>query len=119
MVSSTSYSDTNLLHAKPFKGEQSSESILNNGITVYGDDNTRKQLAEVALAYPELWEDNAETVDIPEDQYLIIPLKSDSKIEAAKVYSLGLKDKAFVDKEFDKLHEQGKLEWTTRPMPHS
>src|SRR5438876_5568478 len=110
MVLSTSYPDTNLLYAKPFKGKQSSESILNNDITVYKDNNTRKQLAEVALAYSELWKDNTKTVDILEDQYLIILLKPDSKIEVAKVYPLGPKDKAFVDKEFNKLHKQGKLE---------
>lgn len=94
------------------------ESTLNNGITLYGDDNVRKQLAEVALAYPKLWEDNSETVDIPEDQYLTIPLKPDSKVEAAKVYPLGPRDQNFVDKVFDELHSQSKMEWTTRPTPH-
>ena len=71
---------------------QVSESILNNEIIVYGDDDTRKQLAEVALAYPELWKDSTETVNIPKDQYLTIPLKPDSRIEAVKVYLLGPKD---------------------------
>jgi hypothetical protein len=34
-----------------------------------------------------------------------------------KVYPLSQKDRDFVDKEFDKLHEQGQINWTTQPTP--
>jgi hypothetical protein len=40
---------------------------------------------------------------------MIIPLKSEVKPDLVKVYSLGKKDREFVDKEFDKLHEQSRL----------
>lgn len=45
-----------------------------------------------------------------------IPLKADWKQNTpkiAKVYPLGRDAKEVVDKTFDKLHEQGRLSWTT------
>ena len=41
---------------------------------------------------------------------LMISLKTDSKVNVAKVYPLRPKDQALVDQEFDKLYAQDKLE---------
>ena len=49
-----------------------------------------------------------------------IPLRADweSKITGKpKVYPLGIKDRAIVDKVFDKLQRQGRLEFTKQPTP--
>ena len=54
-------------HSGRAKTNSTFESTLDNGITVYEDDDTRRKLAEVALAYPMLWKESAETVDIPKD----------------------------------------------------
>ena len=73
------------------------ETMLHNGITIYSNNDTRQQLAEVALAYPKLWKDSTRTVNIPENQYLIILLKINSKVNTAKIYLLRPKDQALVD----------------------
>ena len=49
---------------------------------------------------------------------MTIPLLPGAQLEAAKVYPLGLKDREVVDKEFDQLHEEEKMDWTTKPTPH-
>ncbi len=40
---------------------------------------------------------------------MFITLKFEAKIEAAKVYSMRLRDKKFIDEIFDKLHNQKKM----------
>ena len=37
----------------------------------------------------------------------------------ARVYSLGQNDKECIDREFDKLHSQGRMEWTETSIPFS
>lgn len=69
-------------------------------------------------AYPRLWEDHGNVVDVPETNWVPIPLVDDwqSKYTCkAKVYPRGKMDKEVVGKEFDKLQEQGRLEWSNQP----
>jgi hypothetical protein len=42
---------------------------------------------------------------------MTISLKADAQIAPAKIYNLELRDKAFVDKKFDKLHDTGRIKW--------
>ena len=61
-------------------------------------------------------------MDVPEPNWMPIPLIDDWQSKymcKAKVYLLGKADKDEVDKEFDKLQEQGKLEWSNQPTPFS
>lgn len=39
---------------------------------------------------------------------------SESKVESSKVYKLDLEDRVIVDKEFDQLHCEDKLKWTSQ-----
>lgn len=72
------------------------------------------------VRYPEIWIDNGGTVDVPESEHLSIPLipnwESKRKFYV-KVYPLSPKGRALVDKEFDRLHQQGRMEWTKRATP--
>lgn len=100
------------------------EEILPGGVTVYGDEMARKFLASLVEEFPTLWIDEG-FVDIPENEWMKLPLKSDwesrlgSSGGKAKVYPLGLRDRQIVDKTFDELHKQGRLEWTSQPTPFS
>jgi hypothetical protein len=60
-------------------------------------------------------------VDIPESDWMKIPLKEDYIIPAksVRVYPLGVEGHAVVDKLFDELHAQGRLHYTTRNTPSS
>lgn len=100
------------------------EIKLQNGVTVYGDEIARKSLGSLVEEFPTLWIDEG-FVDIPQEEWMKLPLKSDWESRLgrsggkAKVYPLGLRDRQIVDKTFDELHKQGRLEWTSQPTPFS
>ena len=93
------------------------ETVFDNGITCYGDPNTVDKLAEVAKQFePSLWTDTGTTVDLSKDQWMDIPLIAnwEEKFKAVniKVYPLGPKDRKIVNIEFDRLHCQGRMDWS-------
>ena len=89
------------------------------GITVYGTESSAAALAEVAESYPSLWTEDGSTVKLPPDEWMPITLQPDATVQPSKVYPVSQADKDFIDKEFDKLQAQGKLEYTTQPTPYS
>ena len=96
------------------------ETVLPNGVTVYGDHDTCTKLSALVAEFAEIWTDRGGFVDLPEEDWMRIPLRADweSKITGKpKVYHLGIKDRAIVDKVFDKLQAQGKLIYTDQPTP--
>lgn len=98
---------------------RSNETLLPYGVTAYG--HHPQAFADIVQRYPQLWEDKG-FVKVPEDEWMRIPLRTDwqSKITGkAKIYPLGTKAKQVVDETFDKLHEQGRLNWTTKNTPFS
>ena len=66
-------------------------------------------------------DDGLKVADIPEEDWMTIPLVSDWNTADAKlahkVYPLGPKDREVVDATHDKLHAQGRMRWTTEPTP--
>ena len=96
------------------------EIKLDCGITVYhpGGDALYR-LALVAERYLDLWRDKGGTVKIPETDHLSVPLKDgwSAASLSTKPYPLSAKDRRVVDTTFDKLHEDGKMEWSTEPTP--
>ena len=66
--------------------------------------------------YFDLWIDQ-DFVDLSMKNWMKISLKTDweNKIkDKTKVYSMRIKNKEFLNKIFDKLHQQNKLSWTTQ-----
>ena len=96
----------------------SCEHVTPNGITVYGEPSVRDELIAVAESFPNLWQDTGSTVNIPPDEWMPINIKEGAKVEASKVYPLGPSDREFVDNEFNKLHSQGRMQFSTEPTPH-
>ena len=99
--------------------ERHMETTLTNGITVYGTPGVRAQLTNVVMRFPSLWEDKGTTVDVPEDEFMTIPLVEGWENEpmSTKMYPLGAPDRKVVDEAFDKLHNQGKMGWGTKFTP--
>ena len=97
------------------------EHQLPNRITIYGNKTGVTELNEVVNHYPSLWEDNGNVADVPEAEWMEIPLLDNwqelYKPGQAKVYPLGTKDCELVDQAFDKLHQQGCMTWTTQSTP--
>ena len=96
------------------------ETKLPNGVTVYGNNQVYQRIQSLVEKYPNLWKDTGKTADVPESEYMSIPLVDDWQAKgrfAAKVYPLSPKDKAAVDAVFDELHAQGRMEWTKEATP--
>lgn len=89
------------------------------GITIYGaTPETQSKLQETAEAFPNIWRDSGGTVNIPEEDWMPINTLPGTKPDPPRVYPVGLQDREFIDKEFDKLHQEGKLSWTTEATPY-
>lgn len=94
------------------------------GVTMYdsGHDSI-SALAEAVEAYPSLWNDTGNVTNIPESEWMEIPLvdnwQEQYKPGQARVYPVGAKDRQVIDEAFDKLHEQGRIEWTSTATPFS
>jgi len=107
----------------PTKASQADDkplkTTLSNEVTIYDDDPITKQLAEVVETYSGIWKDQGMTVNIPEIDYMTIPLKEDWKAGLLnwKVYPLGPKNRKLVNEKFDKMHVQSKMHWTKENTP--
>ncbi len=62
----------------------------------------------------DIWDDYPGVVNVPEENWMTIPLVDgwESQLPKSKIYPLGPKDRAVVDKAFQPLHDQGKMSYT-------
>ena len=102
--------------------EDGSQRTLPNGVHIYGSNDEVASLEALVKEFSTLWEDTGETVNLPEKDWMTVPLTTDwNSVNAPrivhKVYPLGERDRQVIDEEFDKLHKQGKMKWSTRPTP--
>ena len=106
-------------HSRPLLAE---ENKLHNGVMIYGrNTNELQTLAELVDEFPKIWVDTG-FVKVPEEEWMKLPLRHDwqDKVSGkAKIYPLGIRDREVIDKVFDELHEQGRLEWTKEATPFS
>lgn len=84
------------------------------GFTAFGTRPVCNQLFTAAAAF-KIWSKTGGFIDIPEDEWMPIPLRLDATPRGARVYQLGPNDQKLIDKTFDLLHQQGKMEWSTKP----
>lgn len=93
--------------------------VMSNGIIVYHQAGTSdlEAIEQVAQSYPTIFRDSKGVVDIPKEEWMPIWTLPDAIPTAAKVYTVGEEDRQFIDKEFNKLHKDGKMSWTTNPTP--
>lgn len=97
-------------------------SVLPNGAHAYGSPDEMAKLSALVDEFAILWKDTGRTIKLPEEKWMSVPLSSDWNSTTAprivqKVYPLGERDKIVVDEEFNKLHQQGKMQWATEPTP--
>ena len=94
--------------------DSSLEYVMPNGVTIYGKPEAAEPLAQLLDEQQDLFIDQGQTVDIPEEEWMPIRLKPGATSKPARVYPVGQKDKEVVGNTFDKLHEQGKMYWSFR-----
>ena len=104
------------------KGLNVNEHKLINGVTIYGDQMAFKELSSVIREYAMLWEDTG-NVKLTDSQFMEIPLienwREIYKPGQAKIYPVSPRDREVIDKTFDELHEQERMEWTNQSTPFS
>ena len=93
------------------------EQKLPNGITVYGNSDTRNKLQDTAAHY-DIWRDAGGTIRIPEEDWMQIPTPADAKPDPVKVYPCSPEEREMIDKLHDEMHKQGKMEYTSGPTPY-
>ena len=94
--------------------------VMPNGITIHNSGKDAiDAFAKVLDEYPKIWEDQG-FAKLPEENWMTIPLKSDWEDKVTgkvKIYPLGTKDRAILNKTFDDLQEQGRLNYTDKATP--
>ena len=75
----------------------------------HGTHAVRQKLFNAATVF-QIWSKAGGFIDVPEQEWMLIPLKPNATLRGAKVYQLGPRDKALVDETFNLLHDQGKME---------
>ena len=95
------------------------ETALWNGVTVFGGPEAREKLETVVSRWKNLWNEKDSIVKIPKSAHMPIDLKPNwaDHHKTNRVYPVGVKDQEFIDETFDKLHKQGKMEWSNSPTP--
>ena len=98
------------------------ETVLENGIKVFGDADAVRQISDLVAEYPSIWESQG-FVQIPLEQWMTVPLKPGwkAKVSAIKprVYPLRNDARWLVDDTFNKLHQQDRMKFTSDPTPFS
>lgn len=97
------------------------ETTMPNGVKIYGSPEQSKALESLVTEFASVWVDTG-FANVPEDEWMTVQLRDDWQDKLStkvKVYPLGIKDRAVVDKVFDELHKQGRLEWTKNATPFS
>ena len=89
----------------------SQEYVTFSDITVYDISFVVQAIAAIAKVFLNLWKNDDFIVNLPSDEWMFIILQSDAKLTPSKIYSMNQTDKNFIDKEFDKFQQQGKLKF--------
>ncbi len=89
----SSYQPPNGVNDAPFLAtDPSIETVLDNGVKVYGDPAAVKQIADLVAEYPTIWKSKG-FVQIPPERWMTVLLKPgwESKVSAIKlrIYPLG------------------------------
>ena len=119
LTSSTAPADSTGRTATELQIDPKQEHVLANGVTVYGPPSQTLQLASIVNSFPEIWQDQGQTVDIDKLEWMPINLKPGAVPKPARPYPVSQKDKEVIDETFDKLHAQGKITWSNQPTPFS
>ena len=71
----------------------------------------KQQFTAIIEAYSLLWQNIEKIVDVLEEDWMFITLKLNAKVDVAKIYSLNFVDREFVDKKFNKFHDQKRMKF--------
>jgi hypothetical protein len=106
----------NLKNSSSVKKSMKEKSL--NEITTYDTLTIRQQLFDTVEKYS-LWNKTENfVINVSKNEWMSITLKSDAKIEFAKIYSMSSKERELIDEIFDMLHNQRKMNWIKKSIAH-
>ena len=89
--------------------------VMSNDVTIYDESNAIARIAKMINAYSSIWNDQDTIVDISENQWMSITLKSNAEnLKSIRIYSAEFKNRAIIDAIFDKMHKKNKMTWSTQ-----
>ena len=92
----------------------SMKTVTQNEIIIYDDLSIYSRLFTVIESYLSIWNDIEEIVNMLEFEWMLINTLTEVKSNLAKMYSLKSIDRQVINEEFDQLHKQEKMKWTTK-----
>lgn len=98
----------------PVSTQDKFESVMSNGVTIFGDANEHEILKRVVTKFQSIWEKPppGSFAHTPDGKAMSIPLidnwEAKYKPGQARVYPVGKSDRAIIDQTFDELHNQGR-----------
>ena len=87
------------------------EFIITTNFIVYEISKIQTIFFEMIDIYSLLWQNIDRTINISEIKWMFIIFKSDAKIDKFQIYSMSQVDREFIDKEFDKLYQQKRMQY--------
>lgn len=69
--------------------------------------------------FSNIWGDKKEVANVPESDWMKITTTPGISISANKVYPVSMEDRQLINCKFDKMHANGKMEWTSKATPHA
>jgi hypothetical protein len=87
------------------------------GISIHGDNHTYHRISELVKRFPDLFVDTGRLINVSEEDHMRVDLVDnwqDFKW-TPRVYPLSTRDEAAIDATFSKMHQHGKMTWTTDP----
>ena len=92
--------------------------VMSNEITIYDESNAVVRITKMINVYSSIWNDQNTIVDISENQWMFITLKSDvENLKSIRIYSVEFKNRTIIDVIFDKMHK--KIKWRELRNSHS
>lgn len=87
------------------------------GFSAYGSQSVRSKLFTTAMAH-KIWSKTGGFINVPEEEWMPIPLQPNARLTGVRMYQQSPDDRKLIDKIFNLLHEQGKMEWSTDPTQY-
>lgn len=108
-------SDQNVEAFTTLSVESVIERVMSNDIIIYNRSFSETNVLQLTTDnFSLIWRNTDDIVNISESEWMLINILLEAKSDAFKVYSLSLEDRDLVNKKFDELHAQDKINWTNR-----
>ena len=89
--------------------------VLFNDIIIYDDNYVVVKLFIVTKIYFNIWQKKIiDTINISEKKWMSINIMSKIKFDSTRVFKFDKQNRDVIDKKFDELHRQEKMNWTTQ-----